>query len=144
MTERRVCMVCGRVLDYWEAKGWVHSFASQDPGELDHPPIPVSPEEAGEQLRARCDFCYADYPEYRLPVRTFGRGASVSVGDWAACDGCARCIEKDEWNRLMDRVVTSWESRHGPMSAAVTADLKRMYRQLRKNITGPLHREDER
>jgi len=137
-------MVCGRVLDYWERVGWVHSFGSQDPEELDHPPIPVSTEEAGEQLRSRCDFCYADYPEYQIPARTFTRGASVSVGDWAACDGCVRLIQRDQWNKLMERVVASWTARHGQMSEAVRADLRGMYRQLRKNITGSPRRTGPR
>lgn len=142
--ERRICLVCGRVLDYWQTRGWQHSIATTDPEEVDHPPIPVTAQEAGEQLRPRCDFCYSDYPEFILPARTFREGGpGVSVGDWAACEMCARCIEKDAWNKLMERVVASWEARQGPMSPQVAADLRRMYRTLRKNVTGSIRREKD-
>lgn len=138
-----MCIVCGRVLDYWEFVGWQHSIVSDDPGEIDHPPIPVSPEEAGDQLRPRCDFCYADDPIFRLPARTFGQQPSVSVGDWAACEMCARCIEKDAWNSLLRRVVASWEARHGhAMPDDHYRGVQRLYRNLRKNVTGSIRRED--
>lgn len=140
--DRRVCIVCGRVLDYWDGRGWQHSTASRDPDEIDHPPIPVSPEEAGEQLRARCDFCYADYPEFVVPAKSFGTGIGESVGGWAACEACAGHIEADAWNRLMERVVASWEARHGPMEESIRTGLNRLYRTLRKNITGSVRRAE--
>lgn len=144
MHESRVCIVCGRILDYQESVGWIHSLASLDPAEKDHPPIPVLPEEAGEQTRARCDFCYADYPEYVLPVKSFTAitGMAESVGDWAACEMCARLIESNQWNALQTRVRTSWEARHGEFADELEREQKRLYRVLRKNITGPLRRID--
>lgn len=136
----RVCIVCGRVLDFHERDGWIHSLATTDPEEIDHPPIPVLPEEAGEQMRPRCDFCYADFPEWVLPARDFTAipGVSESTGDWAACDLCAREIEKDRWNVLQRRVRASWEARHGVMPDEVEQAQKRLYRLLRKNVTGSL------
>jgi len=138
----RVCIICGRVLDFHERDGWIHSIATLDPEELDHPPIPVLPEEAGEQIRPRCDFCYADFPEWILPARSFTviPGQSESVGDWAACDGCARLIERDQWNVLIRRVHASFEARHGEVSDALLIEWKRFYRRLRQNITGSLYR----
>lgn len=135
----RVCIVCGRVLDYREIDGWIHSLASL-PDEVDHPVIPVLPEEAGEQARPRCDFCYADYPEWILPARDFVAipGRSVSTGDWAACEMCAREIRKDAWNALVRRVHASYVARHDADGPESPEDFKRLYRALRKHITGGL------
>lgn len=139
--ERRICLVCGRVLDYHEGFGYRHSVA-QDVTELDHPAIPVRPEDAPDQLRERCDFCYADETSYVVPAKSFpmpGIG-SMSVGDWASCELCAREIAKDAWNALFRRVLASWEARHGPMDTFTQTSMKRMHRELRKNITGPVYR----
>lgn len=141
--EARVCGVCGRMLDFWEAEGWMHSIATLDPGEVDHPPIPVSVEDAGEQFRPRCDFCYGDYPPFVLPVRDFVRGVSHSGGGWAACENCAPLIEKNMWGRLAIRSFTGYKARHGTDNtaeddAAQLTQIKGMHRQVRKNITGAL------
>lgn len=140
---RRICLVCGRVLDYQEGHGYRHSIASTDLNELDHPAIPVSVEEASEQLRERCDFCYADETTFVVPARTFEmpNAPSVSVGDWAACELCGREIQKDAWNALFRRMKVSWVARHGEMDPLLEANLKQMYRKLRKNITGAIYRE---
>ena len=141
----RVCIVCGRPLDYQEGVGWIHTLSSL-PDETDHPVIPVLPEEAGEQVRARCDFCFADYPTWILPAEDWETipEMSMSQGDWAACDACAACIQKNAWNRLLERVQVSYRARHGDLEPEVVEEVeraqKRLYRQLRKHATGALRR----
>lgn len=142
---RRVCLICGRIVDYWDGPGgtgYRHSIASQDEAELDHPVVPVTTREAGDQLRERCDFCYADETTFLVPAKTFQLpgSPSVSVEDWAACELCGNEIEKNSWNGLFRRVLASWEYRLGPMSPATQTQLKAMYRALRKNMTGPIYR----
>lgn len=140
-----LCVVCGRVLDWWaenaepEAAGeWRHSLASRDPAELDHLPVPVPVEEAPAQLRGRCDFCYQDDPEWVVPARSFQMlPESGFVTDWAACGVCVVYVQRGEWNALLRRAVASWQEQHGePMVVDAQVMLRRMYRQLRKNITG--------
>lgn len=137
--ERRICLICGRVVDYWEGLGYRHSVAATDPTDSDHPVIAVRVDEAAEQLRGRCDFCFSDDPTHTLPARSFTLGPSHSVGDWSACELCAREIERNAWNRLLARVQASWVARHGSM-ANHDADFRQLYRTLRKNITGPIYR----
>jgi hypothetical protein len=134
--DSRVCMVCGRVLDYHSGRGWAHTIADQ-PG-LDHPAIPVTPDEAGDQVIGRCDFCYADEVKYTLPAESFIIGRHGSQGDWAACDGCAREIEKNAWNALLRRVLASHTARHGAPPPEVEQALRALYRELRKHVTGSL------
>lgn len=130
--KRKVCAVCGRVLDFWEGKGWLHPLA--DPTLDDHPAVPVSDTEV--PVVAKCDFCYADSPGWIIPARTFASMGAKSAEDWAACDSCVVLIEKNQWNALLRRVKVSWEERSGPMDSEVEARLKALYRTLRKHITG--------
>lgn len=138
---RRICLVCGRVLDWSQALGYHHGIAS-GPEELDHPAIPVSPTEAPEQLRERCDFCFADETVYVVPAKSFVTpyAPSMMVGDWAACELCGREIEKDAWNVVFRRSKAGYEARNGPMDSMTEMALKKMHRELRKNITGPIYR----
>lgn len=136
--DSRVCLVCGRVLNYWEGKGWAHTLVSTDPAEHDHPAIPVLPEEAGDQVRGRCDFCFADEVVYILPSREFVVGIHGFRPDWAACESCGQEISKNAWNSLLRRVWASEVARHGELPPEVQAHFKALYRTLRKNISGPL------
>lgn len=139
----RVCLVCGRVLDYWTGFGWRHGLG-HDPSEADdHPPVAVSPDEAGEQLRARCDFCSADEPTFVVPARSFTHGPSNSVGDWAACEACAVEIGRDAWNALLRRAVAAWWATHGSMDPAIETGLRGLYRSLRKHMTGPPYQPED-
>lgn len=147
-THSHACAVCGRVLDYWEkadgTSGWRHSIAA--PAEDDHIAVPVPADQI--QVRARCDFCYSDEVAWVVPAReirfeVIGSpqppiGGGGMDADWAACDPCSKLIDGNRWNALLERVKRSWEDRHGPMSPEVEAELKKLYRVLRKNITGAL------
>lgn len=148
MSEERVCGVCGRVLDFWTLdQEWKHSIASTDPTEFDHPPVPVTREQAGLQQRPRCDFCFEDDPTWVVPARSFSMFPGESVGDWAACEECARCISTNQWNRLRLRAQDGWARRHPERATAevmsvVEGGISRMYRTLRRNITGAPRRID--
>lgn len=126
------CAFCGRVLDYWEGKGWEHSLTQLD---VDHPAVPAPVDQV--QALQRCDFCYKDGPEWEIPARSFrANDISQSAGSWSACEDCASLIRLNQWNALVRRVVASWESRYGPAPDGLEAGMKRLYRKLRENMTG--------
>lgn len=137
---RKICLVCGFVLDYHGATGtYEHNFSTVSDGLADHPVIPVLVAEAPEQLQEKCDFCFADETSWVVPARTFQMphvSGHVSTGDWAACAHCGPLIAKDRWNELFRRVKVSWEARNGAMAPMVETSVKSMHRTLRKNITG--------
>lgn len=126
--------MCGRVLDHRDDIGFVHTVG--DAG-ADHDPMPIPMAEA-LVVAGRCDFCYEDYPAWVIPAREFEvLPGHMSTGDWAACDACVRLIETNQWSTLQRRAAQSWLDRHGePMAPPVFAGLPRLYRLLRKNITG--------
>lgn len=140
----RVCAVCGRVADHVHGKGWLHvADAISDAGQ-DHLVIPVRPDEI--HTIGHCDFCNALHPAFMLPVRDFlypgsarlvfpdgDTGRSGSSGGWSACTDCARLLERNEWNGILRRVTASRaEARH----PEVQEGLRRLYRQVRANVTG--------
>lgn len=137
----RICAVCRRVLDlFTDASGASYIHTMQDTAVADHAPEPIPmPENYRE---GRCDFCNSDMPDFALPVRDFpvpGMGSSMSLGDWATCAACGKLIEGDRWNDLVTRVAALRESRElravGERERALIA---RLYRVVRKNITGSL------
>ena len=141
--EQRVCAVCGRILNsYVPTQGersWLHTFADLPE---DHPAVPVRAAE-GITPRPRCDFCSAEDPTWRLPVRSFvlpGLTAAPvdngSHGHWAACDTCARLIDGNQWNALRRRALRDWTA--SSTYPDIDRQLAATYRLLRKNITGPL------
>lgn len=134
--EEHVCERCGRVLDHHEGIGFVHTVG--DAG-MDHDPVPVPVSEAVVVV-GRCDFCYADWPAWVVPAGEFEvMPGHMSSGDWAACDGCAALINSNQWSALIRRAQQSWQIRHGePMAPPVADGLPRLYRLLRKHITGGL------
>jgi hypothetical protein len=145
--QRRVCAVCGRVLDRQDNR-WFHGLAFEnDPDVQDHPVIAVLDTDVpAGHIRAKCDFCFADDPEYVLPAYTFEIPGQPngSDGDWAACQGCADCIERNDWNGLTRRSRVSYEIRHDTvLSDELVRAMKHMHRTLRKNIRGPLRRVAE-
>jgi hypothetical protein len=139
---RKMCLVCGNVLDYHEASDtYDHTIATIDEmgGAVDHPVIPVFPSEAPQQLVEKCDFCYADGTSWVVPARSFTLPYtnSASTGDWAACALCGPLVVHNRWNELFRRVKAGWQARMGEeMPPPVETSLKAMYRKLRKNITG--------
>jgi hypothetical protein len=133
------CAACGRVLDYYRASGgWMHSIAA--PEEDDHLAEPVPVDQV--QVRARCDFCFADEVVWVVPARDFVVSPSRSMGDWAACDKCGWLIQQDRWNALLDRCYAGYIARHDVSGAEdeILAGIRRLHRALRKNITGSLRR----
>jgi hypothetical protein len=139
----RVCAVCGRVADQNEEGGYLH-IADLLSGEADHPVVPVLPGEV--HTNGKCDFCYGDNPTFIVPVRTFefdgvprielpevtikGMG---SIGDWAACEPCAKLIERNAWSALLRRL-----QENDPRAAIpeVATSTRRRWRKVRANITG--------
>lgn len=128
-----MCAVCGRVLDYADGQGWMHSL--QDQRSEDHPAVPVPFDSV--PMRGRCDFCNLDYPTMIIPARNFEiMPGHMSNGDWGACDICCALIEGNRWNRLIDRAVQTTNSA-GPMTQdQLRQSLAHLYKALRKNITG--------
>jgi hypothetical protein len=137
----RACAVCGRVLDsvsdaFGREVGWQHTFADLP---ADHQPVPVLPSEV--HVRGRCDFCQDDDPGWEVPARDFivpDQPKTASSGAWAACDVCAALVRENEWDRLIARVDRSWRDRHPEMPDAGLKVIPAVYRELRKNITGPV------
>ena len=152
----QVCAVCGRILNaYVSSEGersWLHTFADLPE---DHPAVPVG---TGEGIipQPRCDFCSAEDPAWELPARSFvipgltlGPVDNGSHGSWSACDRCAQLIDRNQWTALRRRALAAWsDSATGqdtdPDRDVAEADLDRqlaqLYRLLRRNVTGPLHR----
>lgn len=141
-----VCAVCGRVLDWHEplvGEGrWAHTKLDVEET-ISHPPVPVRFEDAGEQAKPRCDFCSMDYPTFTLPARTFGLDRGYrSVGDWAACDGCAAHIGINDWKGLLRRCMASRAARGQDTDEATAAAYKAVWRSLRKHVSGALYRHE--
>lgn len=153
---RQVCAVCARVLSELTdrvtgQKTWIHPLDMELGGEEDHPPVPVMPNEITTD--ARCDFCFQPDPQWVLPVNDFpydnltalGLLASYgSAGSWAACDTCADFLNRGLWPNLTRRAMAAFRERHGTgekdIDDFVDDQLRSMYRQLRKNVAGPVRR----
>ena len=147
--QRRVCAVCGRILNVYVSpegsRSWLHTYADLPE---DHPAVPVDLGD-GIHPRPRCDFCDSEQPTWELPARSFilpglssGPVEDASHGNWAACDRCAQLIERNQWTALRRRALAAWSGRadDSTQRAAVDRQLAQLYRQLRRNITGPAHR----
>lgn len=169
MTEKPlpfVCAVCGRVLERvsdeergGETVGWVHPYSIRAGliGEReDHVAVPV-PYADLPHPDTRCDFCYEVGPQWVVPANDFvdvdmiqdltlpNQPTVASAGDWAACDACADLISKGRWEFVINRVKRGWRARHGsPMVPLVEQHLRRQYKELRKQITGPPYRLGEK
>lgn len=154
-----VCAVCGRVLERVSNNasghvGWVHPYSMRagNIGESeDHQPVPV-PATDLPFPDTRCDFCYANNPQWVLPANDFinpdgvrdvtmpGAPEVASAGDWAACDECAELLSRGLWSDLFRRVKVAYEAHNGPMGSFEEGHLRRIYKELRKNATGPVYR----
>jgi len=135
----RICMVCGRVLDYSTTRGWVHTLADEP---ADHVPVVALQSEAPQQAIPRCDFCQADEVVWSLPARDFRYPGlpDGSVGAWVACDPCGQLIKRNAWSDLSQRCADSYASRRGGITPELALGMRRVHRELRKNITGPIER----
>lgn len=136
LSKRKVCAVCGHVLNLVSGQGWIHGLG--DPGLWDHAAVPV--DETEVSVNAVCDFCYRPDPPWVIPSSDFVSIFAHAGADWTACDDCCQLVEKNDWNGLMRRVEKSWASRHGEMPEEVQRYLRGLYRQLRKHITGTPYR----
>jgi hypothetical protein len=148
---RRICAVCGRVLNHEDGL-WVHPFGSPERLAADHPVIAVLDTEINPaQVIPRCDFCYADYPEWLLPVGKISVlavddqgneiGQAMDDGLWGACGQCAHCIQGDHWEELLRRALTGYTTRTGTqITPEVAAGMTAIYQALRESVIGPLRR----
>lgn len=159
--QRRACAVCGRILNVYVSpegrRAWLHTYADLPE---DHPAVPVDLGD-GISPRPRCDFCDSEQPTWELPARSFilpglssapvdssgpvdscGPVDNASHGAWAACDSCAHLIDRNQWTALRHRALTAWSKAvdDPAQQAVVDRQLGRLYRQLRRNITGPARR----
>lgn len=162
---QHVCAVCGRVLELvtdldrgGATVGWVHPFAMRQGliGESeDHEPVPV-PRDDLPHPDTRCDFCYANNPQWLVPANDFvdvegvrdlslpGAPGTGSRGDWGACDECADLIRMNRWEFLVRRVKRAYAALHGePMHPYVERYVRKQYKELRRQITGAPHRIGE-
>lgn len=136
---RRVCAVCKRVLDFDSGTNRnVHPYNTG----LDHEPVPVADTEV-DQVVEFCDFCYHPSTEYEIPAQSFrytDQPTHGSADNWAACTDCALMIGRNDWNGLVRRVTEQYQVRGTPLSDMQIVHIKRLWRQLRPNITGPPRR----
>jgi hypothetical protein len=147
-TKARVCAVCARVLDYKEPgtagilgpdhaeEGWLHLHNPDG-----HLAVPVMPDEV--KVNGFCDFCSDPAPSLELPARDFklpvAAGGTASRGHWSCCGACAVLIEKDEWDRIVERAMQTFARINGvrPNRTARRAT-EALYDELRKHVTGPV------
>lgn len=141
-----ICQVCKSALNSrMDSEFTAITYLHPEGVGTDHEPIPVEPP---HDWRGECDFCSTGRPEWVLPTRGFtlpdmehAPDDHMSAGDWAACDECARLIERNQWSRLVERAVTAQISRHPDMEVIrddLSTRLGRMYRLIRKNTNGTL------
>ena len=151
--QRRVCAVCGRILNSYLSpagcQSWLHTFADLPE---DHPAVPVRLSD-GVTAQPRCDFCSDEHPTWEVPARSFvvpgltsGPVDNASHGNWSACDRCAELIRRNQWTALRRRALAAWSDSaaaagtgSGP-TAGIDQQLAQLYRLLRRNITGPPRR----
>ena len=139
MTGRPViCSICSTALDFrLDNKTYIHAAPH---GDLGHEPDPI---EAPADWRGVCDFCSTGRAEWELPAKTFTAAEGhISAENWAACNTCATFIEKDNWDALVQYVKAQYVVKNPdlPRAAipALESQLKTLYGNLRKNITGTL------
>jgi hypothetical protein len=146
----KICKVCKRPLEFHIEKGtgetsWHHHNQDMLGG---HKPIPV---DAGEsEVKGRCDFCNEEVTgdRWELPANDFVAGVNPLngkmqgyAGAWSACAVCAQLVERNAWNRLLERVQETWEADHGiPAPEDKKTGWRVLYRLLRKNISGSLRK----
>lgn len=129
-----ICAACRRVLAIRTDEtgvSLVHTLQDAH----DHAPEPIPMPDGYRE--GRCDFCNRDDQSYLIPARDFGMDdRQMSSGEWAACDPCMRLIERNRWNDLLTRVLAVREQLGQETPPELRPALARMYRVLRKNISG--------
>lgn len=141
--KRKVCAVCGYVLDRFSQNGvlvgWLHFI----PREEDHVVVPVDPNDI--QYKQKCDFCSSEDPTaWVLPAKSFEMFPETSIipgqmsdGAWGACDACGLLIRADRWSALITRVR---QKAAGPVPRSA---LQYLYSRLQANVTEKILPYDE-
>lgn len=89
--------------------------------------------------QATCDFCSSPEivgsvlaDDFQMPIP----GNHWSRGHWAACSLCLAYIEANEWDALVERVLTTHRAKHGklPGDEDYAAELYARLRQAMKGI----------
>jgi hypothetical protein len=149
--EWRACLTCYRVLEaYRDADTgeliWDHTAMDRADG-VNHPVIPVPYSVLGgeDAVRLRCDFCGEHDPGWALPTSDFsmhdrfGPGRDWgSTNDWLACEACAGDLNRGDWPRLTRRAAEASARRDGVPVAGKLAELKKLYREVRRFQRGGL------
>lgn len=136
-----ICATCNNAVDrYTDDTGLTYIHTPQDPD--DHPVVPIRP---GTDWRGRCDFCSHWPAQWRLPARSFtipGNTQHGSEGSWAACNECARLIERNQWTAVIRRCLAHTKNVHPTITDAELDQYQHgigaLYKALRKHITGSL------
>jgi hypothetical protein len=100
-----------------------------------------------------CDFCSRDDPAWTFPCETFEEPnvpwlpfRHMSVGQWGACETCAKLIRTRRWNRLASRCVQSIMNRHSDWGEGerrlMVVYMRKLHREFEKHRTGPPVREE--
>jgi hypothetical protein len=134
-----ICAICRRTLDLAEEpEGSRYQHTFQDSVGEDHDPLPIFPD---ANWAVRCDFCNTDAAAYHVPARDFAMPnlpGHRSSGAWAACRECGTLVDTNQWSKLIRRVVEKYAESKSPMTIESQAALAALYRELRKNISGPM------
>lgn len=102
-----------------------------------------------KKLPPMCDFCSFHAPAWVYhcaeiivgePHEMSGWIGRVSPDAWGACEVCHDLIEKNSWNVLAERSLSS-HNEVGIYSAILAVGLKRLHREFRKKRTGAAYRE---
>jgi hypothetical protein len=73
-----------------------------------------------------------------VPVAPFDFLGGRSIDDWLACTPCADLIRAGLWNRLLERVIESWNEQHDmPMNIMMIEVMRTTYEKLQTNVQGP-------
>lgn len=137
------CGICHRVLEHRGDGSWLHPTWLRGTPEEDHAPVPVPRGEIEGTVEEVCDFCFEPRPRWELPTKNFpmpgGGSLNVSTSGWACCDGCADLIRRDMWSQLSRRAIAGYEQTQGAITEPQKTYLRRLYRDVRHNATGPVH-----
>ena len=133
----RICIVCGRVLERYLLQGVTFRYVHAIEGDVDHRPVPVRPDEAPHQVRARCDFCLGEPVSHTLVVDREVTIEALNVvydTEWAMCADCYELIRVDDWLNLRRRAFAAFEGRHGPLSFEAGTEMRLVYRDLKRHM----------
>ncbi|ABW10776.1 hypothetical protein Franean1_1323 [Parafrankia sp. EAN1pec] len=145
---RMICAVCSRPLVSIRVHGleiWAHAPGHAEDGT--HMPVPV--DDTGRSVRQRCDFCSTEPAVGLLPVagEIWMPPFSVSADQpWAVCATCRDLISADRWDDLVHRTtekIIAADVMPDLTVRSLLAELGRMIRQIRAQVTGPVEPLDE-